>query len=206
VTKIIKSKYKVSRRLGKSIWGNAKDPYNSRNSRPGQHGDSKTRGSLSVFGSHLREKQSLKAHYGRISEKQFKNTFAIASKMKGNTAENFAFLLESRLDMTVYRMKLAPTIFCARQMVSHGHILVNGKVVNIPSQKLKVGDTIELKSSSKEVEIYASSIQSQDRTVPEYLSLDLKTNSGKYVRRPVISDIPYPFEVNFGSVVEFYSR
>lgn len=140
MTKIISSKYKASRRLGVSIWGNSKDPFNKKNYRPGQHGLNPTAGKPSDYGMHLHAKQRIKAHYGRINERQFRNLFTLAQKMKGNTGENFIGLLESRLDTIVYRMNFAASIFAARQLVTHGHILLNGKKVNIPSMRLKEGE------------------------------------------------------------------
>ncbi len=205
MTKIIKAKYKASRRLGTSIWGDGKDPFHTKNYRPGQHGPA-GKVKTSDYGLHLKAKQILKTHYGRVTEKQFRNTFKTASKMKGNTAENLAGLLESRLDMIVYRMNFAPSIFAARQLVSHGHIRLNGKKVNIPSQKLKVGDKIELKERSKQIVTFIESLQKQERTVPEYLSVDQNGMNGEVLRVPMISDIPYPFEPNFGKVVEYYSH
>ena len=130
----------------------------------------------------------------------------LANKMKGNTAENFASLLEQRLDMVVYRMNLAPTIFAARQLVSHGHVTLNGKKVNIPSQRITVGDKVEFKDRSKQIVVYLESAQKQERMVPEYLSMDPGKMSGEFLRKPMISDIPYPFEANFGKIVEYYSH
>lgn len=113
MTKIISSKYKASRRLGVSLWGDSKDAFNTRNYRTGQHGQN-SMVKTSDYGVHLKAKQKLKCHYGRINEKQFRNTFALAQKMKGNTGENFIGLLERRLDAVIYRMNIAPTIFAAR--------------------------------------------------------------------------------------------
>lgn len=206
MTKIIKAKYKASRRLGSSIWGDGKDPFHTKNYRPGQHGPSGSKPKTSDYGIHLNAKQLVKSHYGRVTEKQFRNTFAKAARMKGNTAENFAGLLESRLDMIVYRMNLAPTIFAARQLVSHGHVRLNEKKVNIPSQILKVGDKIELKDSSKQIALFMESAQKQERGVPEYLSMDPGKMTGELLRIPMISDIPYPFQPNFGKIIEYYSR
>jgi small subunit ribosomal protein S4 len=126
--------------------------------------------------------------------------------MKGNTAENFAGLLEKRIDMVVYRLNLAPSIFTARQLVSHKHVKLNGKKVNIPSLRVKEGDVIELKDSSKQIVICAESAQKLDRSVPTYLSLDADSMSGTFVRTPSICDIPYPFEADFNKIVELYSR
>lgn len=205
MTKIIKAKYKASRRLGKSIWGDAKDPVNTKNYRPGQHGPT-GRVKTSDYGIHLHAKQIVKSHYGRVTEKQFRNTFALATKMKGNTAENFAGLLEKRIDMVVYRLNLAPSIFAARQLVSHKHVKLNGKKVNIASLRVKEGDVIELKDSSKQIIICAESAKKIERSVPGYLSLDADAMSGVFVRTPSISDIPYPFQADFNKIVELYSR
>lgn len=205
MTKIVKAKYKVSRRLGSSIWGNEKDPFHTKNYRPGQHGPG-TRGKVSDYGLHLNAKQLVKNHYGRVTETQFRNIFKLASKMKGNTAENFAGLLEQRLDMVVYRMNFAPTIFAARQLVSHCHVRLNGKKVNIASQRVQVGDVIEIKDNSKDITNIMESIQKLSRPVPEYLAIDPAKMSGQLVRIPMISDIPYPFQPNFGKIVEYYSH
>lgn len=205
MTKIVKAKYKVSRRLGKSVWGDAKDPLNTKNYRPGQHGPT-GRVKTSDYGTHLQAKQLVKAHYGRVSEKQFRNTFDLANKMKGNTAENFAALLEKRIDMVVYRLNLAPSIFAARQLVSHKHVKLNGKKVNIASLRVKEGDKIELKDSSKGITVCVEAAQKLERSVPNYLTLDAEGMSGTFVRTPSISDIPYPFQADFNKIVEFYSR
>lgn len=205
MTNIIKSKYKASRSLGTSLWGNPKDAFNKRNYRPGQHGQN-TMVKKSDYGLHLKAKQKLRYHYGRIKENQFRNIFALALKMKGNTGENFIGLLERRLDAVVYRMNLAPTIFAARQFVSHGHIRVNGKKANIPSMRLKEGDVIELRDSAKQIPVILESATKQERTVPSYLSFDPSTLSGKFISLPVISDVPYPFEPEVHLVVELYSR
>jgi small subunit ribosomal protein S4 len=206
VTKIINAKYKVSRRLGKSIWGDSKDPVHSRNYKPGQHGMSGNTGKPSDYGLHLHAKQMVKAHYGRVTEKQFRNAFKTASKMKGNTAENFANLLERRIDMVVYRMNLAPSIFTARQLVSHGHITVNSKRVTIASLLLKDGDVVSLHQSSKQLIISLESVQKSLRSIPEYMNFDKDQVSGTFVRAPLISEIPYPFQADFNKIVEFYSR
>ncbi len=205
MTKIISSKYKASRRLGVSLWGDGKDAFNKRNYRPGQHGQNAMI-KVSDYGLHLKAKQKLKCHYGRINEKQFKNVFALAQKMKGNTGENFVGLLERRLDAIIYRMNIAPTIFAARQFVTHGHIRVNGKKADIPSMKLKEGDVIELKESAKQIPVILETISKQGKTVPNYVSFDVDSLSGKFIRVPGISDVPYPFEVEVHLVVELYSK
>lgn len=205
MTKIINSKYKASRRLGVSLWGDSKDAFNTRNYRPGQHGQNSVV-KTSDYGLHLKAKQKLKCHYGRINEKQFRNTFTLAQKMKGNTGENFIALLERRLDAVIYRMNIAPTIFAARQFVAHGHIKVNGKKVNIPSIRLKEGDVIELKELAKQIPVILETTSKQGNIVPSYLTFDSNSLSGQFVRIPVISDVPYPFEPEVHLVVELYSR
>ncbi len=204
MTKIIKSKYKASRRLGVSLWGDSKDAFNKKNYRPGQHGQSALP-KASDYGLHLKAKQKLKFHYGRVNEKQFRNIFINAKKMKGNTGENFVGLLERRIDTIVYRLGLAPTIFAARQLVSHGHIKINGKRVNIPSCAVKEGDAIELKESSKQIALIANSLTKQSRT-PSYLSFEPSTMTGKFLRVPTIEDVPYPFDPEVHLVVELYSH
>ena len=144
MTRILKSKYKVDRRLRCNLWGRPKSPFNRRDYPPGLNGQNR-RKKPSDFGIQLMAKQKLKCHYGYITEKQFRNLFHKASKIKGNTSENLIELLERRLDAAVYRMKFATTIFAARQFVSHGHIFVNGKKVTIASYSLKDGDLVEVK-------------------------------------------------------------
>ena len=204
MTRVVKSKYKVSRRLGTSIWGDEKDAYNKRNYRPGQHGTNTVK--ASDYGLHLKAKQTLKSHYGRINERQFRNIFRLAQKRKGNTNDIFIELLESRLDIIVYRLKLAPTIFAARQLVSHKHIKVNGKIVNIPSLRVKLGDIIQLKEKSKDIPVIAASIETASEHVPDYLEFDTETLSGKLLRFPFVNDVPYPFQPSVNLVVEFYSK
>ena len=207
MTRILSSKFKFSRTLGTSIWGSAKDSFHKRNYKPGPAGASATQVKLSDYGLHLRAKQRLRVHYGVIREKQFRGIAFKAQKMKGNTAENLVFLLESRLDALVYRMKLAPTIFAARQLVSHGHISVNGKKLNIPSAKINLSkDVITMVDKSKQLPIVLASVVNPERKVPDYIEFDPNSLTGKLIRKPLISDVPYPFEPDLNLIVEFYSR
>ena len=151
-------------------------------------------------------KQKLKCHYGYITEKQFRNVFFKASKIRGNTSENLIELLERRLDATVYRMKFVTTIFAARQFVSHGHILVNGKKVTIPSYSLKDGDVIEVKETSREVPIVLEAISSTERDTPEYLSVDFDKMKGTFLKGPKPDEVPYPVVMEPNLVIEYYSR
>ena len=131
MTKRIRAKHKIDRRLGENIWGRSKSPLNKRNSRPGQHGERRA-GKLSDYGQQLRAKQKLKGYYGSITERQFNRVYAEAARLKGSTSEHLIGLLERRLDAVVYRAKFVPTVFAARQFVSHGHISVNGRARDHP--------------------------------------------------------------------------
>jgi small subunit ribosomal protein S4 len=206
VTKIVQSKYKISRRLGESLWGNAKDPFLKRNYGPGQHGSANAGGKRkTVHGVQLQAKQKLKGYYN-MTEKQFRKFYAEAARKKGNAAENLVGLLERRLDAVVYRLNLAPTIFAARQLVSHKHVLVNGKTTNIPSFLVREGDEISLKPKSKEMVICVESVQKMERSIPSYLSFEEHEMKGKFIRTPVLADIPYPVVMEPHFTVEFYSK
>src|SRR6478672_10571113 len=137
------AKHKLDRRMGENIWGRPHSPVNRRSYGPGQHGQ-RRKGKLSDYGLQLRAKQKLKGYYGTITEKAFKKLYNEAARVKGDTGENLIGLLESRLDAIVYRAKFVATVFAARQFVSHGHVLVNGKRVNIPSYQVQPGDKIEV--------------------------------------------------------------
>ena len=151
-------------------------------------------------------KQKLKCHYGYITEKQFRNIFFKASKIKGNTSENLIELLERRLDATVYRMKFATTIFAARQFVSHGHILVNGKRVTVSSYSLNDGDVVEIREKSREIPVLLEAISSTERETPEYLSVDYDKLKGTFVKGPKPDEVPYPVMMEPNLVIEYYSR
>ena len=205
MTRILKSKYKVDRRLRCNLWGRPKSPFNRRDYPPGLNGQNKRR-KPSDYGIQLNAKQKLKCHYGYITEKQFRNLFQKASKIKGNTSENLIELLERRLDAAVYRMKFVTTIFAARQFVSHGHINVNGKTVNIPSYSLKDGDVVELTQKSKEIPIVLEAISSTERDAPEYLSVDYDKMKGTFLKGPKPDEVPYPVVMEPNLVIEYYSR
>ena len=205
MTKRLDCKYKISRRLGVSLWGNAKDPYNKRGYAPGQHGQAK-RKKTSDYGTQLREKQKLRGYYGNITERQFRKIYMEASRRKGDTGENLIGLLESRLDTVVYRLGVVATPFAARQFVSHGHMRVNGKKVNIPSYAVKEGDVIEVKEKSKQMTVVLEMIQNPERSVPDYIEFDTKELKGKYVRVPKLAEVPYPVVMQPNFVIEYYSR
>ena len=205
MTKIVKSKYKLDRRMGENIWGRPKSPVNKRDYGPGQHGQ-RRRSKLSDYGLQLRAKQKLKGYYGNISEKQFKAIYKEAERIKGDTSENLIGLLERRLDAVVYRAKFVPTVFAARQFVNHGHVKVNGIRVNIPSYRCKEGDVIEVKEKSRDLGLVIEGSQSPERDVPDYIDADHTKMHAKFVRTPILSDVPYPVQMEPNLVIEFYSR
>jgi len=205
MTKRIKAKYKIDRRLGENIWGRPKSPVNRRDYGPGQHGQ-RRRGKISDYGVQLRAKQKLKGHYGNITEKQFKSIYKAASRMRGDTGENLIGLLERRLDAVVYRAKFVPTVFAARQFVNHGHVKVNGRRVNIPSYRLSVGDVIEVRRKSWELPLVLLAMDSPEREAPDYVEVDTKKMTATLNRVPGLSDVPYPVKMEPNLVVEYYSR
>jgi len=204
VSKRLNSKHKIDRRLGVNLWGRPKSPLNNRDYRPGQHGQRRTK--PTDFGTQLMSKQKLKGYYGNIGEKQFRRLFDEAVRRKGDTGENLIGLLERRLDTVIYRMKFVPTVFAARQIVNHGHVLVNGKRLNIASYQVKDGDVIEIKQKSRELPVILAAISSSERDVPDYIEVDHSTFKGKVIRSPALADVPYPVQMEPNLVVEFYSR
>ena len=205
MTKRLKSKHKVDRRLKVNLWGRPKSPFNSRAYPPGQHGQSK-KGKPTDYGIQLQEKQKLKSYYGNINERQFRNIYRKALSKRGDTTENLIGILERRLDTLIYRCKFAPTVFAARQMINHGHIKVNKKKVNVSSYLVKETDTIEVREKSKKLNVIDGSMQSKERDVPGYIQLDEKNKSVKLVRVPKFSEVPYPVIMEPSLVIEYYSR
>ncbi|MBM3490286.1 MAG: 30S ribosomal protein S4 [Alphaproteobacteria bacterium] len=204
MTKRATSKYKINRRLGENLWGRPKSPLNKRQYGPGQHGQRRKK--PSDYGTQLAAKQKLKGYYGNITERQFRKAYAEASRRRGDTSENLVGLLERRLDAVVYRMKFAPTVFAARQMVSHGHVQVNGQRVTIASYQVKDGDVIALKEKARAMALVLEAAESPERDIPDYLDVDVKKAAGKFVRAPKLADVPYPVRMEPNLVVEFYSR
>ena len=198
------AKYKLDRRMGENIWGRPNSPVNKRSYGPGQHGQ-RRKGKMSDFGLQLRAKQKLKGYYGDVTEKQFKRAYTEASNMKGDTGQNLIGLLERRLDMVVYRAKFAPTIFAARQLVSHGHIRVNGVKCNIASRQIAVGDEISLGDKAKEMALVIEAQGLAERDVPDYVSAS-GNDKVSFVRVPTLDEVPYPVKMEPNLVVEFYSR
>src|SRR5215212_9584974 len=204
ISKREESKYKINRRLGVNLWGRAKSPLNRREYGPGQHGQRRKK--VTDYGIQLAAKQKLKGYYANIGERQFRRLYEEAVRRRGDTGENLIELLERRLDATVYRMKLAPTPFAARQLVNHGHVLVNGSRVNIPSYQLRDGDTIELKTRAKEMALVIEASRSSERDVPDYIEIDHERMRGRFVRAPKLADVPFPVTMEPNLVVEYYSR
>ena len=204
MTKRTESKYKINRRLGVNLWGRAKSPVNKREYGPGQHGQ-RRKSKVSDFGLQLRAKQKLKGYYGNLTEKQFSRTYQEAARRKGNSSENLIALLESRLDAVVYRAKFTPTVFSARQFVNHGHVLVNGKRVNIASYRVKPGDVISVRERSRNMALVLEAMQLAERDVPDYVQVDPRSMSATFVRRPELAEVPYPVKMEPNLVVEFYA-
>ena len=203
MTKRTNAKYKLDRRMGENIWGRPKSPVNKREYGPGQHGQ-RRKSKLSDFGIQLKAKQKLKGYYGDVTEKQFRATYAEAVRMKGDTSQNLIGLLERRLDMVVYRAKFVPTIFAARQLVNHGHVLVNGRKCNIASARIAPGDTIELRQKAKDMALVIEAQGLAERETPEYVAVE--GTKATYVRVPTLDEVPYAVKMEPNLVVEFYSR
>jgi len=204
MTKRLTAKYKADRRYGQNLWGRPKSPVNKRTYGPGQHGQ-RRKGKTSDFGQQLAAKQKLRLVYGNITEKQFRRIFAEASRRKGNTAENLIGLLESRLDAVIYRAKFTPTPFAARQFVNHGHVKVNGRRVTIPSFVCRAGDTIEVSDKAKSMALVLEALGSGERDVPDYIEVDPKGMTAKYVRVPLLAEVPYAVQMEPNLVVEYYA-
>tara|TARA_A100001011_G_scaffold394166_1_gene485890 strand:- start:364 stop:981 length:618 start_codon:yes stop_codon:yes gene_type:complete len=205
MTKRVKSKHKVDRRLKVNLWGRPKSPFNSRAYPPGQHGQGR-KGKPTDYGIQLQAKQKLKSYYGNINERQFRNIYRKAISKKGDTTENLIALLERRLDTVIYRGKFSPTVFAARQLINHGHIRVNKKKVNISSYLVNESDVIEVREKSKKLTAIDGSLSSTERDVPAYIQLDDKNKTVKLVRVPKFSEVPYPVIMEPNLVIEYYSR
>ena len=198
------AKYKLDRRMGEHIWGRPKSPVNQRSYGPGQHGQRRKQ-KTSDFGLQLRAKQKLKGYYGNLTEKQFSRTYQEAARRKGNTGETLIGLLEARLDAVVYRAKFVPTVFAARQFVNHGHVTVNGKRVNIASYRVKIDDVVQVRERSRNMALVLEALQSGERDTPDYIEVDAKAMSARFIRNPELSEVPYPVKMEPNLVVEFYA-
>jgi small subunit ribosomal protein S4 len=199
------AKFKIDRRMGESIWGRPKSPVNKRSYGPGQHGQRRAK-KLSDYGTQLQAKQKLKGYYGNITERQFRKYYTEASRRPGDTGENMIGLLERRLDAVIFRAKFAPTPFASRQIVSHGHVRVNGKRITVSSYIVKEGDEIALTPKARDLALVIDASKSPERDTPDYLEVDHGKMVAKFLRTPKLSDVPYAVQMQPHLIVEFYSR
>lgn len=195
-------KHKICRRIGSCIWGSPKCPSVKRPYPPGHHGQNLRR-KHSVYGTQLLEKQRIRMHYG-ILERQMRKTFAEAQRMGGVTGVNLLMLLESRVDCVVYRMGWAPTIHAARQLVSHGHILINGKRIDKPNIRVMPGDNVAVRQQSRKVPMIVEGSEHPPHQMPEYLDRPPKAFEGRMTALPNAETIP--FKADTLSVIGYYSR
>jgi small subunit ribosomal protein S4 len=197
-------KNRIARKFGVNIFGRARNPLLHKPHPPGQHGARRRK--KSDFGLMMEEKQKLKAVYGMVSEKQLVNYYHKASSAMADTATVLAQMLECRLDVVVARLKLAPTIFAAQQLVSHGHVLVNGKKVDRRSFQVKPGMEISIKEKSRGMQVIKDSLESSIKTVPDYLSQDSAAFSGKLLAPPQIEQMPWPIEIDIHQICDFLAH
>ncbi len=195
---------RIARRFGVNIFGRARNPMIHKPNPPGMHGARRRK--KSDYGLMLEEKQKLKAIYGMLSEKQLVNYYKRALAVKGNTALMFAQLLECRLDVMVYRLKFATTIFGAHQLVAHGHILVDGKKVDIRSFQVRPGMVISVREKSQSVKAINEALDNSMRDVPEYMTLDRTKFSGQLLALPGVEQLPWPIEINLPEVCDFLAH
>ena len=199
--KYLGPKHKLCRRLGECLWGHPKCPSLRRPYAPGEHGQSMRR-KRTVYGEQLLDKQKIRTHYG-ILERQMRKTFREAQRMGGVTGTNLLMLLESRLDCVVCRLGFAPTIAAARQLVSHGHVQVHGKKVDIPSFRVKQGMTVSIRERSRKIAMIAEGA-AEAAGLPGYLEREVDSFEGRMVAAPNLETIP--FKANTAGVIGFYSR
>ena len=204
MTKRVQAKTKICRRLGVNLWGRAKDPLAKKNYAPGMHGQKRKK--VSDYGQQLLAKQRLKGYYANMTEKQFRRAYEEASRRKGDTGETLIGFLERRLDVVVFRMNVAQTMYQARQFVNHGHVLVNGKRVTIASYMVREGDLIEIAERSRDKLMVQEALQNQERDIPDYIEMDMKGLKARFVRTPKLGDVPFPVQMEPNMVVEYYSR
>lgn len=197
-------KNRICRAHGINFFGRLQNPLLKKPNPPGQHAGKKRK--KSDFGVQLQEQQKLKAMYGMISQKQLVSYYKKAASKKANTADLFMQLLECRLDTVVYRLKLAPTLFSAQQLVSHGHIQVDGKKVNVRSFQVRPGMTVSIKTKSHELPLVKQAADVSGREVPEYLASEAEKFSGKLLSLPHKDQIPLPAPINVAGVIEFIAH
>jgi small subunit ribosomal protein S4 len=203
MSRFTKPRLKVMRSLGVDLPGLSRKSIESRPTPPGQHGAKATRRRKSDFGIKLQEKQKLRFNYG-LTERQLRRLILDARKGNTPTGETLLQLLERRLDNVVFRAGLAPTIPAARQLVSHRHIKLNGRLVNIPSIRLRVGDEITIKTESLNLPMVLETMKDMPLVRPEWLAWDESTKTGRVAHLPAAEDVPFPVDVQ--QVVEYYAN
>lgn len=204
MARYIGNRNRIARRFGVNIFGRTRNPLLHKPNPPGMHGARRRK--KSDYGVQLEEKQKLKAIYGMISEKQLINYFKKASAKEGNTATLLAEMLECRLDVVVYRLKLAATIFGAQQLVSHGHVTVDGKKVDRRSFFVRPGMTIAIKEKSRKMKAINESLDNGSRSVPEYFTQDRDAFSGQLLASPTPEQMPWPIELNLHDICDFLAH
>lgn len=197
-------KNRIARRFGVNIFARARNPLLHKPNPPGVHGARRRK--KSDFGIQLEEKQKLKAIYGMLTEKQLVGYYKKAVAIEGNTAQLFVEMLECRLDNIIYRLKLAPTIFAAQQLVSHGHVLVDGKKVDRRSFQVKSGMVVSIKEKSRSMKIINEALDNPNRSVPEYLSWDKDHHSGQLLAGPLQEQMPWPIEISMPVICDFLAH
>lgn len=198
------TKNSIARKFGVNIFGKLRNPLLHKPNPPGQHGAKRKK--KSDFGVQLDEQQKLKAVYGMLTRKQLIRYYQQAERLQKNTAEAFIERLECRLDNIIYRLKLAPTIFAAQQLVSHGHVLVDGKKVDRRSFYVRPGMVVSIKPKSQQVPIILQALENNSRDVPEYLSLDSAKFSGQLLVAPGSDQIPLALPINIALICEFLAH
>jgi len=197
-------KNRIARKFGANIFGRLRNPLLHKANPPGMHAAKRKK--KSDFGMQLEEQQKLKAVYGMITRKQLVRYYQDAEKSKSNTAQAFMERLECRLDNVVYRLKFGSTIFAAQQLVSHGHILVNGKKVDRRSFMVRPGMIISVKTKSQQVGAVKQALESGARSVPEYLQLDADKFSGQLLVSPQLDQLPLALPINIPLICEFLAH
>ncbi len=195
---------RIARRFGANIFGRVRNPLIHKPNPAGVHGARRKK--KSDYGLQLEEKQKLKAIYGMLSEKQLVNYFAKATANKGQVANNLIAFLECRLDNVIYRLKLAPTIFAAQQLVSHGHILVNGKKVDRRSFIVAPGMKISIKEKASKIPIVQQALSNSSISIPDYFSFDAKKLEGELLKTPELDQISFPLPINIQTICDFLAH
>lgn len=204
MTTIIKRKFRLSRRIGSSLWGSAKDPVHKRNYRPGQNGRTAIK-KFSDFGRQSTAHKCFKTYYA-MGGKQFSRIFHSAYKAKGNTGNNLIALLETRISSVLFHANLVTSIFAAKQLVSHKHVIVNGSVVNVNNYHIKEGDLVELRDRVKNIPCVTLAVDAANKRSPAYLHVDYEKRSVKLIRVPEFVDVPYATVMEPHLVIEYYSK